>query len=247
MNGAAGVILAGGHGTRMRPATFATNKHLLPVVNYPMILFPLMTLRHGLGIKDIMIISGGDHVGDFAEFLGDGSEYDVRLTYRVQKEAGGIGEAIGLAEDFVGGRDVWVILGDNIYSKSGMEELKDVDEYTPLVVLSEVEDNRRFGVPTIDSRGRISHIIEKPSNPTSKYAVTGLYHYTPEVWNIIRTLKPSSRGEKEVTDINNAFAVVGRLDHRVFKGFWSDCGTPESMISTVSWFKDNSEDTYLVK
>lgn len=246
MDGAVGVILAGGRGTRMRPATFCTNKHMLSVINYPMILFPLTTLRDGLGIKKIMIISGGEHVGAFADFLGDGSEYGVELTYRVQKDAGGIAEAIGLARDFVGTNDVWVILGDNIYSKSGMDELKDVEPRTPFVVLSEVDDNRRFGVPVIRKDGKITSVIEKPQYPPNKYAVTGLYHYPPEVFGIIEKLNPSSRGEKEVSDINNAFAIRDELEYRVFDGFWTDCGTPESMITTVDWLGKHPGGTFVV-
>ncbi len=173
-----GIILAGGNGTRLRPITLVTNKHLLPVYNKPMILFPLNTLKD-LGIKDILIVSGGEHIGSFMEFLGDGSEYGVNLTYRIQKEAGGIAQALYLAKDFVKDDNFAVILGDNIFEYSPKPPKKACS-----FVLKEVENPSRFGVY---HNGKI---IEKPTKPKSNLAVTGLYFYTPEIFSFIEKLKP---------------------------------------------------------
>ncbi len=202
-----GIILAGGKGTRLQPATFAMNKHMIPILNEPMILYPLDTLKE-LGCKDILIVSGGNHVGQFAEFLRDGSDYGVRLTYKVQKEAGGIAQALSLAEDFVGKNDFVVILGDNIY---GNTPVKPPEGYCGIV------------------------LEEKPKDPKSKMAVTGLYFYTPAVFDFIRSLKPSTRGEMEITDVNNW--CLKNLDTATleYEGFWSDAGTPESLATVVNW------------
>lgn len=216
-----GIILAGGKGTRMLPATRVMNKHMIPVLNIPMIEYPLKTLI-GMGIKEIMVVSGGNHIGQIAEYLGDGSDYGVSLTYRVQKEAGGIAQALLLAEGFVDGQFA-VILGDNYF-----DELPKVLPRGMAIITKKVRNPQRFGVLSG------SKITEKPKKPKSNLAVTGLYFYTQEVFEYIKTLKPSKRGELEITDLNNwclkQCAIV--LEH---KGFWSDMGTPESMLDTIKF------------
>lgn len=228
-----GVIVAGGDGTRLRPLTLVTNKQLLPIYNKPMILYPMKTLSD-MGITDIMLISNGQSIGAFMQFLGDGSEYGVNLTYKVQKVAGGIAQAVALAEDFVDGQFA-VILGDNIY------------EYAPkppsppltakcAIVIKEVEDPRRFGVY---SNGKI---LEKPEVPDSNKAVTGLYFYTPEIFDFIRTQKPSARGELEITDVNNW--CLENLPSMVipYDGFWADAGTPDSLLEISNFMYERSKE-----
>lgn len=225
-----GVILAGGTGSRLYPLTKVTNKHLLPVYNKPMIYYPLETLINA-GIKEIMIVLGGESVGDFVRLLGSGKEFGVSLTYRYQDEAGGIAQALGLARDFIGNDDVMVVLGDNIIE----DNLKDaVEEYKSsaaeaAVFLKEVPDPERFGVPEIKDN-RVVNIEEKPTNPKSSYAVTGVYIYNSVVFNIIDTLKPSNRGELEITDVNNAYIKRGTLKPFYLKGYWTDAGKFESLF-----------------
>jgi glucose-1-phosphate thymidylyltransferase len=232
-----GVILAGGRGTRMLPATKIINKHLLTVLNKPMILYPIETLKT-LGITEIMVVTGGNHIGGIAEFLGDGSEYGVDLTYRVQKEAGGIAEALGLAKDFANCNDVAVVLGDNIFENgeleifNGMRKLGKIKDKCFLFT-KEVEDPQRFGVFYMDKEGM--HIEEKPKNPKSNRAVTGLYIYPYEVFRVIPTLKPSKRGELEITDVNNHFIKEEKVSVINLSGFWSDAGTPESLKKVIDW------------
>jgi glucose-1-phosphate thymidylyltransferase len=217
-----GVILAGGKGTRLGPLTDITNKHLLPVYDKPMILYPLETLK-GMGITDILIVTGGDHVGDFAELLGDGSKYEVNLTYRVQEEAGGIAQALLLAEDYVGERFA-VILGDNIFAYP-VKPLADCG-----IVVKEVEDPERFGV------FQDNKIVEKPQNPTSSKAVLGLYFYTKDIFpHIVRTLEPSERGELEITDVNNWCLEHLSTEVIDYQGFWSDAGTFDSLMKASVW------------
>lgn len=233
-----GVILAGGKGTRLLPATRVMNKHLIPILNEPMILYPLKTLRDVFGVEDILIVSGGDHIGGFAEFLGDGKEYGVALTYRVQTEAGGIAQALSLAEHFAGGEPIVVVLGDNIFDnaalKKGVKAMKRGAE-DAAVFLKEVPDATRFGVPTFDKKGKITKITEKPAAPASSYAITGLYLYPADVFEKVRRIKPSARGELEITDVNDAYVKAGRCTHAVLDGFWSDAGTPVSLARTVDW------------
>ena len=237
-----GLLLAGGKGTRLLPATKVVNKHMIPILNMPMIVYPLETLR-AFGVKDIMVVSGGDHLGGIAEFLGDGSEFGVKLTYRVQKDAGGIGQAIGLAKDFVGKDPVMVILGDNVFdNKALIKELpKGVGSKGAMFFFSEQKDNTRFGVPVFSGtqinplRNTLLRIEEKPQKPKSPLAVTGLYIYPPNVFEIIRTLKPSKRGEIEVTDINNWYIKKRKCAYAWFKGFWSDAGTPGSLKEVTDW------------
>lgn len=225
-----GVILAGGKGTRLLPATRVVNKHMVPILNMPMIVYPLNTLKH-LGVTDIMIVSGGDHIGDIAEFLGDGSEFGVQLTYRVQKNAGGIAQALGLAQNFALHTGVVVILGDNIFDNSQLPAIPQGAGITGAALyLSTVNDPERFGVPVINKKtGEIVRIEEKPSKPQSNFAITGLYVYPPSVFDIIPTLEPSDRGELEISDVNNWYINHKLYAYSICRGFWSDAGTRDSL------------------
>ncbi|MEK7509231.1 MAG: sugar phosphate nucleotidyltransferase [Patescibacteria group bacterium] len=230
-----GLILAGGKGTRLQPVTYVVNKHMVPIINRPMILYPLETLKY-LGATDIMVVSGGGHIGGIAEFLGDGSEYGVSLTYRVQKAAGGIAQALGLAKDFVDGHSVAVVLGDNIFENTKLPKVPKsagVDE--AFLYFARTKDPSRFGVPVFKKNGAVAKIEEKPTKPKSKYAVTGLYVYPPNVFDIVAKLKPSARGELEITDVNNWYIEKGKCSHALFKGFWSDAGTRESLKQVIDW------------
>lgn len=235
-----GVILCGGKGTRLRPATLTTNKHLLAIVNEPMILFPLRTLV-SMGVTDVLIITGGEHLGAFADFLGDGSDYGVTITYRVQKEAAGIAQALSLAEDFYAGyKDkVIAILGDNIYENDALD-LKYTEGDEAFLFLSKVKNPRRFGVATLAlfrlHPRMVSKVVEKPETPDPEgYAVTGLYIYPQSVFEVIKTLKPSARGELEITDVNNYYVEIGQCRGIIYEGFWSDAGTPESLLEVSNW------------
>lgn len=224
------VILAGGRGTRMLPATEVMNKHLIPVLNKPMIMFPIETLK-SFAVKDILLISGIDHMGSLMEFLGDGSRFGVNLTYKIQTEAGGIAQALALAEDFVSGESFLAILGDNIFETPIKTHFAD----NAKIFLKKVGDPQRFGVARVDTRGRVLSIEEKPEKPASDLAVTGLYYYPADVFKVIEGLKPSGRGELEITDVNNYYVNTRRMDSEVIEGFWSDAGTPESMFRTINW------------
>lgn len=229
----------------MLPATKVVNKHMIPILNKPMITYPMETLK-SFGITDIMIVSGGGHIGGIADFLGDGSEFGVSLTYRVQKEAGGIAQALGLAKDFVGKDSVMVILGDNIFDNSKLRSYpntelpKGVGEKGAMFFFSKQPDNFRFGVPVFKGgdasfNGKLLAIEEKPKKPKSELAVTGLYIYPSNVFNIIKTLKPSKRGELEITDVNNWYIKKGKCAYAWLSGFWSDAGTPESLKEVIDW------------
>lgn len=224
-----GVILAGGTGSRLMPLTKVTNKHLLPIGRKPMIYYPLEKLR-GAGLTEILIVTGVEHMGDVVSLLGSGKEFGIRLTYKVQDEAGGIAQALSLAENFAGGDQLAVILGDNIFHDS---LTADAERFTAQkkgarVLLKEVPDPQRFGVAEIVG-DRVVSIEEKPAKPKSKYAVTGIYFYDGRVFEVIRQLKPSKRGELEITDVNNAYIKAGELTYGFFKGWWSDAGTFESL------------------
>lgn len=224
-----GIVLAGGHGTRLMPLTKVTNKHLLPVGQKPMIYHPIEKLVTA-GIEEILIVTGVEHMGDVVALLGSGREFGAQFTYRVQDEAGGIAQALGLAENFVGQDRLAVILGDNVFS----------DDITPYVqafraqergarlLLKEVPDPERFGVAEI-SDGRIVGIVEKPAEPKSNYCVTGIYMYTAEVFEIVRTLEPSGRGELEISDVNAHYAAEGVLEYDFLQGWWTDAGTFDSL------------------
>lgn len=221
-----GVILAGGMATRLFPLTKVTNKHLLPVGRYPMIFWPLDVLIR-CGIKDVMVTTGVEHLGSIVRVLGSGRDFGVRFTYRVQDEAGGIAQALGLCEDFVGRDDVLVILGDNIYAGDLRPHLAAFDGGAK-VLLQPRKDPERFGVAVVEG-DRIVTIVEKPKSPPSNLVVTGCYLYDCRVFEIIRTLKPSGRGELEITDVNNAYLATGDLSYSVIDIPWTDAGTFESL------------------
>lgn len=227
-----GVILSGGKGTRLLPATRTQNKHLLPILNVPMILYPIHSLME-LGVEDILIVTGGGHVGGFAEFLGDGSRYGCNLTYRVQSEALGIANALDIAQDFVRGEDLFaVILGDNFFG-ADLIEYKDLVT-RPTIFTSLVNDVYRFGAFIKEE----NKIVEKPKGKVHGLAVTGLYVYDQEVFSMIDKLEPSARGEYEITDINNEYLGKKNMDVLHLDMFWSDMGTPNSMYRTIKYAVD---------
>lgn len=224
-----GIILAGGTGSRLAPLTKVTNKHLLPVGKYPMIYYSISQLKDA-GIKEIMIVTGRNHAGDIINLLGSGYEYGVNFTYRIQENAGGIAEALDLAEEFVGDGLMTVVLGDNIFTgniKLAIEEFKEQGTGAKILI-KEVKDPQRFGVPEIYNN-RIVSIDEKPANPKSNYAVTGIYMYDNQVFDIIKDLNPSARGELEITDVNNAYIRLNQLRYGIVTGDWIDAGTHESL------------------
>jgi glucose-1-phosphate thymidylyltransferase len=224
-----GIILAGGNGTRLLPMTKVTNKHLLPVYDKPMIYYPLLTLANA-GIRDIMIVSGQGHAGHFVELLGSGREFGVRLSYEVQEEAGGIAQALGLCEQYSDYEKVAVILGDNIFEDDMQEAIVSfkAQEKGAKIFLKAVDDPQRFGVAEI-SGDNIVGIEEKPTQPKSNYAVTGLYLYDSQVWSCIRDLKPSHRGELEITDVNNFYVRQNSMTFKILSGGWTDAGTVPSL------------------
>jgi glucose-1-phosphate thymidylyltransferase len=222
-----GIILAGGTGSRLFPLTKVTNKHLLPVYDKPMIYYPLRTLVNA-GITDIMIVSGRGHAGHFLELLGSGAEFGVNLTYEIQEKAGGIAQALGLAEKWAHDEAVAVILGDNIFQDDVKNDVASFKTGAK-IFLKEVTDAERFGVAELGT-DRVLSIEEKPKKPKSNYAVTGLYVYDADVFSIIHTIKPSGRGELEITDVNNAYLKKGMMQYTILKGFWSDAGTFDSLI-----------------
>lgn len=226
-----GVILAGGLGTRMRPLTNVTNKHLLPVYDRPMIFFPLQTLVDA-GIRDILIVTGGNSSGDFLRLIGNGSAFGLSyVNYAYQKGEGGIAEALGLAEHFIGGDKVAVVLGDNIFQENIAPHVRAFERQQEgaKILIKKVPDPERFGVASLQG-GRVTRIEEKPRRPKSNTIVTGIYLYDSQVFKIIKTLKPSGRGELEITDVNNRYIQQGQMTYGVLKGFWSDCGTFDSLL-----------------
>jgi glucose-1-phosphate thymidylyltransferase len=228
-----GVILAGGLGKRLYPLTKITNKHLLPVHNEPMIYYPLRTLLNA-GISDILIVTGGNHAGDFLRLLGNGKDFGLKhLNYTYQEGEGGIADALSLAEHFSDYEKMVVILGDNIIEGDISGAVKDFRKQKEgaKILLKEVPDPQRFGVPEIMD-GKIVGIEEKPLVPKSQYAVIGIYMYDGKVFDIIRTLKPSNRGELEITDVSNAYIREGKMTYDFLEGWWSDAGTFESLHRT---------------
>jgi glucose-1-phosphate thymidylyltransferase len=224
-----GIVLAGGTGSRLYPLTKVTNKHLLPVGMAPMIWHPLWKLKEA-GVEEILIVTGTEHMGDIVGCMGSGKDFGCRFTYKVQDEAGGIAQALSLAENFAGGTPLCVILGDNIFQDSLAEHVQAYSEQAEgaRVILKPVADPQRFGVADVQGN-RVLGIEEKPAHPKSDLAVTGIYFYDRQVFDIIRTQKPSGRGEMEITDVNNAYIQAGQLTFGVFNGWWSDAGTFPSL------------------
>ncbi len=224
-----GIVLAGGTGSRLYPLTKVTNKHLLPVGREPMIFHPVKKLVEA-GVQEILIVTGTDHMGDVVGLLGSGKEFGCELTYRVQDEAGGIAQALGLGRRFGRGGRLAVILGDNIFQAS-IREFADEFRGQPTgakILLKEVPDPGRYGVAVTDGR-RVTKIIEKPKDPPSAMAVTGIYFYDETVFDVIAGLRPSGRGELEITDVNNAYVTRGDLTSNILSGWWTDAGTFESL------------------
>ena len=224
-----GVVLAGGTGSRLIPLTKVTNKHLLPVGHKPMIYYPIEKLTSA-GIEEILVVTGVDHMGDVVNLLGSGKDFGCRFTYKVQDEAGGIAQALLLAESFANEQPIVVILGDNIFQTSLKGHIRKFTSQKDgaRVLLKEVPDPQRFGVARL-SGSKVIEIEEKPKKPKSDYAVTGVYFYDSSVFNIIRTLGPSGRGELEITDVNNAYIAKRKLEYDIMEGWWSDAGTFESL------------------
>jgi glucose-1-phosphate thymidylyltransferase len=224
-----GVILAGGSGTRLHPLTRITNKHLLPIYDRPMVTYAIEALVQA-GLTELMLVTGGTHAGEFFRLLGNGHEYGIdRLFYAYQEQAGGIAEALGLAQRFGENDRVVVMLADNVVERSIAPAVENFtrQERGARILLSRVDDPshlRHLGVPELDGGGRVVGIVEKPSDPPSNYAVTGIYFYDESVWSVIPTLKPSGRGELEITDVNNHFVAAGTMEYDVLEGFWGDAG-----------------------
>lgn len=226
-----GVILAGGLGKRLEPLTRITNKHLLPVYSKPMIFYPIQTLID-IGVTDIMIVTGGNNAGDFLRLLGNGSEFGLKcIHYTYQRGEGGIADALALSEHFAEGGKIVVILGDNIIEKSirNYVEKFSAQQEGAKVILKKVEDPERFGVAEIKD-GRLISVEEKPAKPKSNYIVTGIYMYDSQVFDIIKALKLSDRGELEITDVNNAYIKKGQMSYDILDGWWADAGTFDSLL-----------------
>ena len=227
-----GVVLAGGLGKRLYPLTKITNKHLLPVYNKPMVFYPIQTLVDA-GIKDILIVTGGNSAGDFLRLLGNGKIFGLpHLNYTYQEGEGGIAAALSLAEHFSRGDKIVVILGDNIIEKSIKKEVEIFKRQKDgaRILLKEVKHPERFGVVEFDKKGKIKKIIEKPKKAPSNFVVTGIYMYDSYVFEIIKKLKPSKRGELEITDVNNRYLKKGKLTYGILDGWWTDAGTFDSLL-----------------
>lgn len=226
-----GIVLAGGTGSRLFPLTKVTNKHLLPVGRVPMIYHPIGKLT-GAGIDEILIVTGVEHMGDVVTLLGSGKDFGCRFTYKVQDQAGGIAQALGLAENFAGGEPVCVILGDNIFEApiAGMVSAFERQRKGARLALKKVPDPGRYGVAEVKGKAIVG-IEEKPRRPRSNLAVTGIYLYDGHVYDVIRTLRPSGRGELEITDVNNHYLSKGELQWDLLEGWWTDAGTFESLLT----------------
>jgi glucose-1-phosphate thymidylyltransferase len=224
-----GIILAGGTGSRLYPLTKVTNKHLLPVGKYPMIFYPIARLKEA-GITDIMIVTGKEHMGAVVNLLGSGYDLGLEFTYKIQDQPGGIAQALGLCEHFVKDDKCVVILGDNIFDFDIVDFVKDFEkqESGAKILIKEVHDPSRYGVAELIGE-KIASIEEKPKEPKSNYCVTGIYMYDHEVFECIKTLKPSGRGELEITDVNNYYIKKGTLTYSILNGWWTDAGTFDSL------------------
>jgi len=230
-----GVILAGGVGSRLFPLTRVTNKHLLPVYDRPMVFFPIQTLVNA-GITDILLVTGGQNAGDFLRLLGNGKDFGLKhINYTYQQGEGGIADALRLAEYFAAGERICVVLGDNIIETNIIAACAQFrkQESGAHIILKEVADPQRFGVPVFEG-ARIVRIEEKPTEPKSAFAVIGIYMYDATVFDRIRNLKPSARGELEITDVNNQFLADGTLTHSVLDGWWTDAGTFHSLLRATN-------------
>ncbi|MBI5060270.1 NTP transferase domain-containing protein [candidate division KSB1 bacterium] len=225
-----GVILAGGLGTRLLPLTKITNKHLLPIYNQPMIYYPIQTLVRA-GIDELVIVTGGHYAGDFLNLLGNGKDFGLRrINYAYQEGEGGIADALRLAREFTGNDKIIVVLGDNILEKDITAHVQKFRQQEGAkILLKEVPDPQRFGVAEIDTAGKVINIIEKPKQPKSNLAVIGVYMYDHHVYDVIHTLRPSERGELEITDVNNAYLRMDKLSADVIDGWWTDAGTFTSL------------------
>lgn len=226
-----GIILAGGLGKRLHPLTKITNKHLLPVYHRPMIYYPLETLVRA-GLKDILIVTGGNSAGEFLRLLGNGREFGLKhINYTYQEGEGGIAQALSLAEDFADGDKIIVMLGDNIIEQDIRPFVQHFrrQKAGARLLLKKVEDPERFGVAELKGK-KITRIIEKPKRAKSPYIVTGIYMYDSQVFDIVRTLRPSGRGELEITDVNNQYLEKGQLEYDFLEGYWTDAGTFDSLL-----------------
>ena len=226
-----GVVLAGGLGSRLMPLTAVTNKHLLPVYNQPMVYYPIQTLVNA-GIREIMIVTGGNSAGDFLRLLKNGKAFGLKhLDYTYQEGEGGIADALSLCEDFADGAPVCIILGDNIIEGNICQAVRSYQQQGggAKILLKQVSDPQRFGVPELEGN-RVLRIEEKPKEPKSDYAVIGVYMYDADVFQIIKTLKPSERNELEITDVNNAYIERGQMTWNELEGWWTDAGTFESLL-----------------
>ena len=230
-----GVILAGGLGTRVHPLTKITNKHLLPIYDKPMIYYPIQTLVNA-GVEDILVVTGGNNAGDFLRLLGNGAEFGLkRLQYAYQEKEGGIAQALSLAEHFAEGEKLVVMLGDNIIEGNIVETVEEFSrqEKGAKILLKEVDSPQEYGVAEIRD-GKIVAIVEKPAKPVSNYAVIGIYLYDAAVFDIVRTLEPSGRGELEITDVNNAYIAAGTMTYGILDGWWADAGASIDRLLKVN-------------
>ena len=230
-----GVVLAGGLGSRLKPLTKVTNKHLLPIYNQPMIYYPIQTLINA-GIDDIMIVTGGNSAGDFLKLLGNGKDFGLKhLNYTYQEGEGGIADALSLVEHFADDKPICVVLGDNIIEGNIRQAAEDYrrQKAGAKILLKKVHDPQRFGVPELDGE-RVLQIEEKPENPQSDYAVIGIYFYDSDVFDVIKTLVPSGRGELEITDVNNHYINQNSMTWTELEGWWSDAGTFESLLHSTN-------------
>lgn len=224
-----GVVLAGGLGTRLAPLTRVTNKHLLPIYDKPMIFYPIQYLVD-CGIKDIMIVTGGNSAGDFLRLLGNGSEFGLKdIYYTYQRGEGGIADALSLAHNFAEDEPVAVVLGDNIFENGIHQAIDSYPGHGAMILLKDVPDPQRFGVPRLEG-DRVTEIIEKPADPPSPYAVVGAYVYDSRVFEMIDSLELSARGELEITDVNNNYISCGEMRYGILDGWWTDAGTFESLL-----------------
>jgi glucose-1-phosphate thymidylyltransferase len=240
-----GIVLAGGSGSRLYPLTKITNKHLLPIYDKPMVYYPIQTLV-GAGITDIMLVTGGRNSGDFLRLLGNGKEFGLKhLNYTYQEGEGGIADALALTEHFADGDQVCVILGDNLIEgniRAAVDEFKKQPRGAR-IFLKEVDDAQRFGVAELDGK-KIVGIEEKPKQPKSNYAVTGIYLYDASVFDKCRELKPSHRGELEITDVNNAYIEEGTMTFSLLDGWWTDAGTFDSLLRAANLVADQHRREY---